>query len=324
MRPATRPQAGGGHVAHCSALGRVLSRYVPVTVFLESGGEAWRSRFADNGIHVLGDIGNGGFDGIVLDDYDLCANDISFWRARSSGPLVQIEDFGEPLPGIDLVVNATAGLSGDRLKGVPALLGTQYAMLGEPYSSCAAPEIRPAVEKVAVGIGLIDALNATGLVLGAISKALPQARVDVFLGAKSPNAKDIAAMVSTNPLWRLHFDADKPWEITIGADFSVSGGGQSLLERLALGIPTVGISVADNQQPALSGAAKAGAVVDLGALRGLSAETLAEALSALSADRTRRAALSAAAQMLVDGQGAARVADRLIALSRSFRQRATA
>lgn len=318
LRPASRPQAGGGHMARCSALARRLSAHVPVVIILEQAGEAWRQQLTDAGMPIIHeqDAASSVFAGIVLDDYDLTAEDIVRWRARTSGPVAQIDDFEKPFAGIDLAINATPGLSGDRLNGIPALLGSSYAMLGEAYELRPSPEIRPAVRQVVIGIGLNDAANATSLVMEAVAKALPGAPADILLGRNSPNAADVMAAAHRHSRMQVHFDAVEPWRIAQNADIAISGGGQSLLERMALGIPTIGISVADNQRSVLSGAAAADAIVDLGTVSSHDADSIAAVIAELAHAPERRRALSRAAQELVDGRGAARVADHLLSLSR--------
>jgi spore coat polysaccharide biosynthesis predicted glycosyltransferase SpsG len=326
LRPATRPQAGGGHVARCCALGVALAEFAPVTVLIESGGEGWRARIVENGLNVADEAQapSGPYSAIVLDDYEISERDLPFWRTRVQGPLIQIEDFGIPISGVDLVINATPGLSGTHLRGCQALLGPSYAMLAAPYADKGQPEIRRSVEEVVVGIGVIDAADATSLVLEGLEMALPEARVEVVLGSGSPNVERVAALVAGHKNWRLRLDLRRPWEVVARSDLSISGGGQSLLERMALGIPTIGISVADNQRPALAGVAGAGAAVDLGPIDELSAASVAAAVADLAADGGRRAALSANAQRLVDGQGAARVARHLLAMSGAWCGRTTA
>jgi UDP-2,4-diacetamido-2,4,6-trideoxy-beta-L-altropyranose hydrolase len=103
-----------------------------------------------------------------------------------------------------------------------------------------------------------------------------------------------------------------------GTDLAISGAGQSLLERLALGIPTLAIAVAENQRPALAGVVAEGAAVDLGDPCQESIETIAAQIAGIASCHDQRAALSHAALRLVDGRGAERVARRLAELSGNF------
>jgi len=311
--PATRPGAGGGHVARCTALSAALGEYGPVTVIIEPGGGLWEQHFAALGLETVCEpVTDRSFAGIVLDNYALDAGDVARWRTSTQGPLVQIDDFGCPLSGVDLAINATPGLHGDILEGVPALLGARYAMLGAPYTGVTSREISPEIERVVVGIGLDDSNDATGLALQAIELAMSgKCCVDVILGSISVNAGTIREMTEARSNWNLYLDADEPWRLAMQADLAITGGGQSLLERLALGIPSIGIAIADNQAPALAGAEAAGAIVNMGPLADLSVDMLSSSIRNLARDRKRRALLASSGQQLVDGHGAARTAAHL-------------
>ena len=97
------------------------------------------------------------------------------------------------------------------------------------------------------------------------------------------------------------------------ADLAVSGGGQTLYELAAMGVPTVAVEVAGNQAPSLAALAAQGVVHCAGRatdpdLRGALAQAVAELLE----DHHRREAMSAAGRRLVDGRGAQRVANAVI------------
>lgn len=317
VRPATRADAGGGHVSRCAAVGAALRPYGPVVAILEKGGESWSQRFKDAGLDVVqeSDLGSRIFSGVVLDDYGLGPADVPRWRKQTVGPIVQIEDHGTPLSEIDLAINATPGLSGSKLGDVPALLGSAFAMLAAPYADCRRPQIKTKIDRVVVGIGWVDIHGITERVLAALDR-LPQlkVRVDVVLSAKSPNITRVAAMVNAQQNWRLHRDAAELWLLLDGADVAVSGAGQSLLERLAFGIPTLAIAAAGNQKPALLGVVASGAACSLGDLNELSEDRIASAFIMLAEDEDRRLKMSLAAQRLVDGQGASRVAHHLVGM----------
>ena len=88
-------------------------------------------------------------------------------------------------------------------------------------------------------------------------------------------------------------------------DLAVTGAGQTMLEALATGRPAVAVITADNQR------AQARAVEDVVVL----AEDDAWAkVAELAADRERRLDLAVRAREAVDGRGAHRVAEALLAL----------
>jgi RimJ/RimL family protein N-acetyltransferase len=90
-------------------------------------------------------------------------------------------------------------------------------------------------------------------------------------------------------------------------DLAIGAGGTATWERLALGVPTLALSLAENQSVLLNSLAQAGVVCapDLAAPE---PEMLALHLQALLENQRLRHHLSAAGMALVDGNGASRVA----------------
>ena len=78
----------------------------------------------------------------------------------------------------------------------------------------------------------------------------------------------------------------------------------------ATGLPMLLLTLADNQVPSAAAMAGCGAAVDAGTR--WTHDHLAPLLTDVLHDRTRRERLSAAAQRLVDGEGAQRVLDRVL------------
>ena len=96
--------------------------------------------------------------------------------------------------------------------------------------------------------------------------------------------------------------------LTAAADLAIGAGGSSVWERCCLGLPSLTLVLADNQQDATAALAARGATEAVGE------GDVAGRLAALLADPIRLAQMSRAASALCDGQGAGRVAERLLAI----------
>jgi spore coat polysaccharide biosynthesis predicted glycosyltransferase SpsG len=109
-------------------------------------------------------------------------------------------------------------------------------------------------------------------------------------------------------------------------DLAVSGGGQTLYELAACGLPTVALCLADNQRGQLAALADQGALLPGGARDqgGLSSPfaDLGPAVTQLAGDLALRQRMSAIGQRLVDGQGTLRVADALLLKLKSGERKA--
>jgi spore coat polysaccharide biosynthesis predicted glycosyltransferase SpsG len=92
----------------------------------------------------------------------------------------------------------------------------------------------------------------------------------------------------------------------------VGAGGVTSLERCCLGLPSLVVTVADNQRPGTAALARSGALIDLGPLEALSADRLAASLRSFIADRAARHAVGRAAMAVTDGLGAERVRNAVL------------
>jgi spore coat polysaccharide biosynthesis predicted glycosyltransferase SpsG len=94
------------------------------------------------------------------------------------------------------------------------------------------------------------------------------------------------------------------------ADLILTSGGTTVWDLCCLGKPFAAVAIADVQRHLVQRLGQAGAALDLGWHEQLSADSLAAALEPLLGVAARRR-LALAAFALVDGKGAARVADAL-------------
>lgn len=139
---------------------------------------------------------------------------------------------------------------------------------------------------------------------------------------------DIAEMISSrNPSLRVRVVVSRPtkqrasFELLVApaslveplseAGLVITAGGQTLLEALSRGRPTIVVVLAENQRAQAELAARVGAAVLVDPPE---PRAVAEAVGDLARDPHRRAHLAKTARELVDGQGARRVAEEMSTL----------
>lgn len=179
-----------------------------------------------------------------------------------------------------------------------------------------------------VSFGARDSANATALALDALALAGSQGvrpRLTVAMASGAPHLMQIRrAVAGFDGRAALRLDETDMASLLGSADLAIGAGGVSLLERMALGVPSISVVTADNQGLAIEGAARRGATIDAGAIGELSPEKLAGTIAELADDRAARAAMATRGRELVDGRGARRVAEALLGLSQDHRQSALA
>ena len=101
-------------------------------------------------------------------------------------------------------------------------------------------------------------------------------------------------------------------ELMVHSDLAIGAGGTTAWERCAMGLPSIMISVANNQDSICSYLQKAGAAFFLGKQEFVSMEDLLETLIKLLGDKKKIHSMSNSAFSLVDALGTKRVVDTML------------
>ena len=97
-------------------------------------------------------------------------------------------------------------------------------------------------------------------------------------------------------------------ELMLRADLAIVAGGSTSWERCCLGLPSIAISVADNQLLASQALADHGYQIYLGTSEYVTEKTIADAIRSCMGDFSAMVAMGRRSMELVDGLGAERVA----------------
>ncbi|MDH0749149.1 UDP-2,4-diacetamido-2,4,6-trideoxy-beta-L-altropyranose hydrolase [Pseudomonas sp. GD03842] len=258
------------------------------------------------------------FDWLIVDHYGLDAR----WETAArqlAHRLMAIDDLANRPHAVDILLDqnyAAQALANPYVGLVPAtcqtFLGPHFALLREEFQ-CAAIPIKPRVERVLVNFGGFDAARQVHATLSALSDCRTL-ELDVVAGLHNPDWDALQALCSTRPNWRLQALADDFFGLMREADLFIGAGGGTTWERAAVGLPTLCISVAHNQELNARLLAQAGVHRYLGPHDHLSPAHLKAAIHALIDDPKQRQAMAERSRMLVDGQGADRLADALTPL----------
>jgi UDP-2,4-diacetamido-2,4,6-trideoxy-beta-L-altropyranose hydrolase len=158
-------------------------------------------------------------------------------------------------------------------------------------------------DRMVVTTGAGDVSDTAGLLAAAAKQGFSGRSTRVVLGPYSRKTTPTSVDPVVAPASLL--------DELLQADICVTAGGQTLLEAAAVGVPTVGVVLAENQRSQLEGLARLGAVV---MVDGSDPEEAMRAVHDLDRSVDRRRVLSTRAQAIVDGYGAFRVAFRIASL----------
>ena len=139
-------------------------------------------------------------------------------------------------------------------KSCEILLGSKYALLREEFAKWRKYSLErrknPAMKKILVSMGGVDAENITGQVLEELSLCkLPEdIFVTIVMGGTAPHLENIRQMVNNLPYKaELKVNIDNMAEIMANVDLAIGATGSTTWERCCLGLPTIQIVIAKNQ-----------------------------------------------------------------------------
>ncbi|MCK6626368.1 MAG: UDP-2,4-diacetamido-2,4,6-trideoxy-beta-L-altropyranose hydrolase [Anaerolineae bacterium] len=264
---------------------------------------------------------------VVVDGYHF---DAAYQQALKQADLrlLVVDDYGHASHySADLVLNqnmyAHESLYTSREPFTQLLLGSKYVLLRREFWSWRGwrREIAPLARKVLVTLGGADPDNVTLKVIQALRQTkLEGLQAVVVVGSSNPHWETLRAAVGhSSPSFRLERDVTDMPALMAWADLAISAGGSTCWELAFMGLPSLVLILADNQRRVAEGLDAAGVAFNLGHPTNLSPAALANALHALAHQAEQRTVSARRGQELIDGCGAARVAQQMRTCDLTFR-----
>jgi len=331
IRVDANARIGTGHLMRCLALAQAWK---------DSGGEVAFITDCDN-TGLLQRLSDEGFEAIPLDS---SYPDRADWEASSQAlaahpnawvvldgyhfdPTYQrrIKEAGHPLLVIDdmahlehyyadIVLNQNLHAEQLRYSCEPytqLMLGTQYVLLRHEFLRLQGwkREIPEVARKALITLGGSDFDNATLKVVRALNKLkVEDLEVRVVVGPSNPHIASLEEAVHRSPFdVRLLTSVRSMPDLMAWADVAVSASGSTCWEMAFMGLPTVLLVLADNQQGIAEGLDSRGVALSVGWYAEISELRLTQAMKMLISNSKRRKAMSENGRQLVNGVGTDRV-----------------
>ena len=252
------------------------------------------------------------FDWLIVDHYGIDAR----WERRlrpTCRGLMVIDDITDRTHDCDLLLNQNLGRVAVDYDGLipPAcrvLVGPRYALLRPEFAEFRPRSLErrasPRLEHLLISMGGVDKDNVTGMMLDVLRDCpLPAScRISVVMGPHAPWLEQIRKQASSMQ-WATEvlLNVDNMAEIMSESDLAIGAAGSTSWERCALGLPTIIVILAENQQAIgraldVAGAAK---VVNLATLR----TEIKSFFSQPDTMASNLASLAACAARVTDGTG---------------------
>jgi UDP-2,4-diacetamido-2,4,6-trideoxy-beta-L-altropyranose hydrolase len=327
FRADASPDIGAGHVMRCQTLAFEFAELGWGVIF------ASRQMTPENAYQRIVLSGPkekepeeiaAGLDGPV----DLLVVDTYEWQARLeqrcrrwANKILVIDDLANRKHDCDVLMDQTLGRSDEDYasltpSGARLMMGVDYALIRREFrnqrSEALARRNEP-VKKILVSIGGTDTENLVERILTGIAEAGLDVVVDLAISDATSNLESIRELIAKlGKKYRLHLNADNMAQLMKHADLSIGAAGGTSWERCCMGLPSVIVVRAENQQHIAKNLSKAAAVLNLGNSETVTSAGIGQAIKDLSVDRDRRVKMSQAAAALCDGSGVRRVIESVI------------
>ncbi|MDK9713642.1 MAG: UDP-2,4-diacetamido-2,4,6-trideoxy-beta-L-altropyranose hydrolase [Sulfuritalea sp.] len=261
----------------------------------------------------------GPVDWLVVDHYALDARWESAMRPAVQ-QLMVIDDMFDRPHDADLLLNQNVlpGMVPSYAGLVPAacslLLGPRYALLQACYREIRSrmPPRSGNIKRVLVYFGGVDAPNLTGRSLEALlAVGCGDLGIDVVLPVVGPNKESVRSLAGLLPGARVHQGLPTLAELMATADLAIGAGGSTSWERLCVGLPSLVVTLSENQRMVAQGLQMNELALWLGHHDEVSVATLVDALHRLLTQGLAPGWLERC-RAVVDGGGTARVVNALL------------
>lgn len=257
---------------------------------------------------------------LLVDSYFITEHYIS--RLREYVPVIYLDDMCRLRYPVDMLINynifASRELYAPEVCGEDCnmLLGPSFAPLRSEFAGWYY-EVRDQVRSVLLTTGGSDPLGLAGQLLEKLLQTPACSRFDYYVvsGMYNERLSELRELEKRHGNVHIRVNESNMAELMQRCDAAITAGGSTLYELSAIGVPTACFSFVDNQERIVQGYGERELVCFSGNYLTQGAEMLegvAKALERLAADRDVRIRYSTGMRKLVDGQGAGRIADKIL------------
>lgn len=263
---------GSGHIRRMSILAQHLERrsIIPVLLCSEDTLKFLSSLdYVFSAVHVIEDENDG--PQLLMDHYGESLKAIFFDHYRLDSKvhikyrnvaliLIAIDDMADRYLDVDVLFDVNLGRNPESYIDLlpnecERFVGAQYQIIKSDFYKYRFQTLtqrlnaQGRIQRIFVSMGGTDALSLTSKIVINVTKIFPTCYVDIVTGSVSPNLDALKQMVKLFGIRvTLHVDIPNVAELMSKADLAIGAGGTMTWERNCLGLPSILLIVADNQQ----------------------------------------------------------------------------
>lgn len=204
-------------------------------------------------------------------------------KSKTALKIMVIDGLANRKHECDILLDQTYSVQGkERWNGlVPAecklFIGPKHAILRpefiEAYRNL--HRYNEKVRRIFLAFGGVDEPDATSKILEAlVDLNTKDISVDVIIGASNPHRKNIVEKYANIEYVNIYVEPENIANLMVKADLAIGGGGTMMWERCLLKLPTLIISIADNQINLAKELHSIGAAVYIGDISTVTSESI--------------------------------------------------
>lgn len=312
---------GLGHLRRCMELAKVLRENNWKVFFIEPPDsealdllcrEGFETIITSDEAHAICQSAEGA-NLLLVDHYDINISVIAYCDCRT-WKLAVFEDIGNRSLPVDIAINGSPSAKNIDFfsSGVKnAFAGTEYQIIRDDLRRLNRKINIENPKNILVTIGAGDPYCLLGGMIALFENYVCSVRHEVkFDIVVGPQVKE--AYESGNEAITVHVSPDNMAELISNSDLAVSASGQTLMELLFAGVPTVALCLTENQLENIEALEYEKCVISAGRIDvGDWQSRLIDLLDLLINDVVLRRRLSKSARSMIDGKGAERIAAKI-------------
>lgn len=322
---------GLGHIMRMLTLSKELKKYCEVIFICKNNKKylAGVHKILENGFKVEVIDENNLIDEIkkvqykingeclITDSYDV---DEEYFHEVSKifKKIVYIDDYNIGRINADMLINYNIyaediDYDTSLNKKCKKLLGTNYIILRKEFVKKVNKKINSKVENIMVTVGGMDDQKLTMKIIELFKDSNCKLHIIIGGAFKEDLIKDIYKFNIMKVKPEIYVNASMS-EVMLKCDMAIAGCGSTLYELSALGIPTIGIVIAENQQKIANTFHEKGIIINTNKMIFEDKDRFLDIVEEIMSNRKKRMEMSKAGMRVVNGNGSSNVANKIFEL----------
>lgn len=210
---------------------------------------------------------------LIVDHYGINVNWENLVKSSTGVKIMVIDGLANRRHNCEILLDYTYSLKGKRRwnnlinSDCKLLFGTKYTLIRSEFVQEKKNLIKKkgVIDRIFISFGGSDEINLTGEALNALdSLKRRDISTDVVVSKNNPNISEIRKKLKKKKNFQLHIQPRNIAKLMNKADISIGAGGTMIWERCYLGLPSLIISIANNQVNQSAAVHFYGAAINLG------------------------------------------------------------